>query len=348
MIRKNKLKLKIRLALAYLLYYTGILHLYQMIRLRKKAVVLMYHRVLSDSDRNKSFSHDGIIVDRDTFERHIRFLKKAFHVMALDEFNHRIQNNISFDNYSCLITFDDGWKDNYTDAYPVLRKYDLPATIFLPVDYIGTHDPFWQEKLGQRLYWMHQNRDKVSHDHLKEYHLDGISHFNDDQVRRHIKAFISQKKKDSITSIRQFIEDLSKVVGDKRPASNGKDQIDAFLGWDEVKLMATNGVAFGSHGVHHKILTKVTLDEASEEIAKSKNKIEDKLSKSVTAFSYPNGDYDDGIVNLVSKNGYQLAFTTKKGFVSSFDNPFLINRVNIHNDVTNYIPMFLTRVFGIF
>ena len=343
--RQNKLKYVIKLIVAYCLYLTGILYICKMIWLKNKAIVLMYHRVLSGPEKRKSFSHDGIIVDKNTFEKQIRFLKKTFNVLSLDEFHNRIQIRKPFERYSCLITFDDGWRDNFTHAYPVLKKYKLPAVIFLPVDYIGKNNQFWQEKLIGLLYSVYHSKKPDVQELINKYNLKEVFKHSDGELRLNIHEFVSQKKSESLDNIEKIISDISINLG---PPASAKNNIDTFLDWDQVEHMAKDGISFGSHGVNHKILTKISLDEVTNEIKQSKIKIENQLDSTASSFTYPNGDYSESIVNQVRANGYQLAFSTENGFVTSSDNPFTLKRINIHNDISQNVPMFMMRILGIF
>src|SRR5688572_8924764 len=101
------------------LYYTGLLRLWQSIVLRRKAVVLMYHRVLTGDERSRCGSHPGIVVDRETFALQMDVLKRQFVVLSLDEFTDRVERRQPFPPSSCLITFDDGWRDTFTNALPI-------------------------------------------------------------------------------------------------------------------------------------------------------------------------------------------------------------------------------------
>src|SRR6201999_329515 len=105
------------------LYYSGALWLYAAVKLRGKAVVLMYHRVLpSGAD---SFSHAGIVVTPQTFERHMRFFARHFRLLDLAGFRKELDGG--FGPRACLVTFDDGWQDNHRHALPVLRRHRVPA-----------------------------------------------------------------------------------------------------------------------------------------------------------------------------------------------------------------------------
>ena len=109
-----------RSAVAHGLYYSGVLGLWCRVSLRRRAVVLTYHRVLPDDAVARTWSHPGIVVTRHTFDTHVRTLKRFFRVLSLDEFLDGLERADGFAGPSCLITFDDGWRDTYTEAWPVL------------------------------------------------------------------------------------------------------------------------------------------------------------------------------------------------------------------------------------
>ena len=141
------MRYKAKVILAHLLYALGLLQLWQRIKLNRRAVVLMYHRVLPSEERRQSGSHPAIMVDPQTFDRQMGVLKRRFNVLSLEEFADRIERKVAFESSSCLITFDDGWKDNVIYALPILEKHELSALVFLPVNYIGQKRLFWQEAL---------------------------------------------------------------------------------------------------------------------------------------------------------------------------------------------------------
>ena len=346
----RELKYIVKIIVAYALFYTGILRILMLVKLRRRAIVLIYHRVLSKQMRARTYSHSGIIVDLETFEKQIRYLKIRFKVITLEEFAEKIENGIGFDQPTCLITFDDGWKDNYLHAYPILKKYNMPAAIFLPANYIDSNKQFWQEKLTGMLIAMHHTGREHSDsrqkylDVLKKYNLQGIMSVPDQELRSYIAEEVSRKKKMTYKEIEQMITDLSKNAD---PLGKDYDSGDSIMSWDEIRQMKKNGISFGSHGMNHKIFTKVLQAEVDYEIAESKRVIEKSINEGVSSISYPNGNYSDNIIERVKSSGYRIAFGTEKGFVDVKDNPYALKRVNIHNDVTKNIPMFLSTILGV-
>jgi hypothetical protein len=170
----NHLRYHIKLLLAASLYYSGFLHIILLWRGRQRGVVLLYHRVLPDTEHTASFSSEAIIVSPATFERHLRLLRRHFTIVGTEEFREWLLNGREYPRPPCLITFDDGWKDNLTHAHPLLKSNNLPAVIFLPIDYIGTGKPFWQERLSRLLFRLGQRPELKQHPVVTQHGLGDL------------------------------------------------------------------------------------------------------------------------------------------------------------------------------
>ena len=101
------------------------------------------------------------------------------------------------------------------------------------------------------------------------------------------------------------------------------------------------------HGVAHRILTTIAPADAEREAAESRKTIAEALGADVRSFAYPNGDWNDAVVGGVHRAGYNFAFTTEPGLVSSHDEPFTLRRVNVHDGMSWTMPMFLARILGV-
>jgi peptidoglycan/xylan/chitin deacetylase (PgdA/CDA1 family) len=343
---------RIKVVVSHVLYYLGILHLLQRIRLRRRAVVLMYHRVLVADEQRKTGSHPALVVDRETFADQMALLKKRFHVLSIEEFADRLTRRVPFPPSSCLITFDDGWKDNFTHAFPILKAAELPAVIFLPVNFIGRHRLFAREALThllvQAVSIAAKNPARASE--LRALlRTCGLEHVLDlpasSDPRPGVVEFLSAYRFLSTPTIEPVVEKLSVLLnaGDEL-----RDDTDTFIDWEQVQKMAREGVSFGGHGVEHKVLTQVAPPVAEFEIAESKRVMDAKSQSSPLTFSYPGGGWNPELAAVVKASGYALAFTTDTGHVACTDDPFTLRRLNIHEDVTDSAPMFMARLVGLF
>jgi peptidoglycan/xylan/chitin deacetylase (PgdA/CDA1 family) len=104
--------------------------------LKDKALVLMYHRVLAPDDVPADID-PGMYVTTEAFERHLRYLTANHEVVTLETLFEWMAGRRQFSRIPCAITFDDGWRDNYEQAFPLLQQYNVPATIFLITDHVG-------------------------------------------------------------------------------------------------------------------------------------------------------------------------------------------------------------------
>lgn len=347
----ERAKYAVKIVVSHVLYAVGVLQLWQFFALRRKAVVLMYHRVLTGEERSRTGSHPGIVVDRETFANQMAVLKRRFRVLSVEEFAERMERKIPFEDASCLITFDDGWRDNATHALPILQRHRLPALVFLPVNFIGRRRIFWQEHFThlacQAIMQVRRapNRRERLIEILKPVHLDFVLDLPDQDMRPAVMEAVRQQKGIAMFLVEAALSSLTRELGGR---GDEFEELDGFLDWEQVTSMAQQGISFGGHGAEHRLLTLVPLSEARDEICAAKGVIESRLRERVPTFSYPNGNWSPDVANLVRESGYRMAFTTHPGFVQCDDDRFTIRRINVHESMTKSTPMFLARIVGLF
>ena len=323
-------------------------------RHRGKVLILTYHRVLAQVELQKRYVQPGMYVLNHVFEEHMQFLQEQFQVLSFNELLER-WNKKEWDHKRqyCVITFDDGWLDNYLYAYPVLRKYGLPATVFLATDFIGTHEWFWPEKMA---YLLEQVLDPVlaSAKRAQCYLLveqflgarQGIAHpltaySNGEGII--VDEVIDQCKQLPSEAIQKLINELTAVLEIQLP----KDRL--VLTWDEVVQMSQDGISFGSHSCSHRILTNLSRSEIEMELKASKRELAAKQVYDVPVFCYPNGNCNEEIQNLVRDSGYQAAVGVHRGVEGeSPKNMFELHRIGVHNDIASTIPLFSFHLLGPF
>lgn len=309
----------------------------------------MYHRVLSREEVSRQSVQPGMYVFDTVFFEHMRFLKSNFIVLSFQELLSLWQTE-TLDKQAryCVITFDDGWLDNYLHAYPILQRVGLPATIFLPTDYVGTDQWFWPDQLSFLLNVI--TRSPLTINSLNKIeqalspYLTQDAHVFSQALARHeplMDRMIERCKRMPIEQIRTLIESLASELDIILP----KDRV--IVNWDEVRGMSLNGLSFGSHSCSHRILTTISADEVSEELRRSKEVLLAQGVNYVPVFCYPNGNNDARIQRQVEVCGYEAAVTVQMGVEGlKPKNRFAIHRLGIHNDVTSTIPLFLFRLFG--
>jgi len=309
-------------------------------------LVLMYHRVLP-KDLLSEDIEDGMYVTTDTFECHVQFLIKYFKILPVSELNSpefRSENQKS-KRPVCFVTFDDGWYDFYQYAYPILQKYNIPATIFLTTGYIGTNNWFWTDRIASLLNQVN-SIEKKPIDEINDDSIQVISKIEDiaNQSHGRLSATIRLLKNYKLNKIEHIIERLSQrwnvhlnLVGR------------SFLNWGEITEMSHSGlVEFGSHTNNHNILITLSEEEAYNDINISQQLLLEKslVNKNFQTICYPNGSFNQTIIQTVKRLGFNIAFTTKHDWENYNYNPYEIHRVAIHNDITFNTSLFACRLAG--
>lgn len=312
-----------------------------------KFLVLMYHRIIPHKEAKPGLQA-GMYVEPKTFEIHIQYMKKYFHIIPLSEAMNNFKKSFSLEpKPMCVLTFDDGWFDFYKYAYPILKAHGVPATVFLPTEFIGTENQFWTDALTQLCHWREQEgggrRKKPSSSIPIIDILESSSGTLEIRLERSIEAMkaLPQEK------INRILADLSERW-EIDPTPRGRD----FLTWDEVREMHRSGlVFFGSHSATHRILTTLRDDEIDWELRQSKDRLvaEGVMDPSCLPLAYPNGNYNNKIIHLLKKHEYNLAVTTKKGWVRRSGGGWIfeLDRIGIHQDMASTGAMFGCRILQI-
>jgi peptidoglycan/xylan/chitin deacetylase (PgdA/CDA1 family) len=287
---------------AGLLRASGILHLARNWVRRHGAIVLTFHRVLTDSEVQQTASLPGMIVRSSTFAG---FLKYALQTSEFVDLS-RDPDWQSNGKLKLAVTFDDGWSDNATAAYPSARQYQAPIAIFIVPEKTGTTLPFWPERTATAL-------DRPTGDG------SGRNAMFIERAIEALKELPANEREHRIDQIAGPSEALQAVAS-----------VDRTMSWQQIQELHSGGVTFGSHTSTHEILTMVPPAQAEKEIVSSRTLIQEKLKAPCSLFSYPNGDYSMGVRGLVAAAGYKFAFLNQDPGVWTRDcDPLLIPRVNI-------------------
>ena len=346
----RRLKFVLKWTLAQCLYGSGLFTLLARSRLRGRAVVLMYHRVLTSDEEARSWSHPGIVVRAATFARQIALVRRHLTPLTVEAFVEHLRDGRPFPSGACLVTFDDGWLDTGTVAWPILRAAKVPAVVFLPSDFIGTGAMFWQERLRALLHdvWRTARTDaafaKRAAELLAAHGYGWLLEVSERDIRPALLDGVLARKYGEVEASAVLSTALATLLGD-RPRQAVSD---AFMTWPQVGALAAEGLVFGGHGRTHRLLTDIALDEVAAEAAHSRDAIAGTVGAAPLTFAYPNGNWNAEVAAQVAGSGYLVAFTTENGHVAPADPPLSIRRVNIHESATASPAMFMARVLGLF
>jgi len=298
--------------IANVLHYSGALRLYR--RLNKSITILVYHGISYDKDPL------NMNIAPDIFESQIRYLKKNYKIISLDKAIDIINNKNIDDNY-CVITFDDGYKNNIDFALPILIKYSADATIFVTCDSVESGNFSWS-LLNDAIY----KSNKTDLD-LSKYGIDSLSIVTDvDKLYaiRFLHNILKQLPDEKKKEIQDHI-----VYHEETCGSHEREM----LNWIEiVEMLETGLITIGGHTMSHPILSKVSSQIAFNEIVGCKNIIQSKIGIKVNHFAYPNGrtdDFTDETVRIIKDSGYASACTTAHGINTGTIDLYRLKRVSI-------------------
>jgi hypothetical protein len=150
----------------------------------------------------------------------------------------------------------------------------------------------------------------------------------------YFKSFEKEQIDSLINICDNFMSSANLKINDQRP----------WLSGEEIKEMAQNNISFGSHTHSHLILTNYPPDVIKDELIKSQKILSELVEKPVLSFSYPNGNYNKVIMDILKDLGFKFAVTTRSGIVKKSDNFLALNRYTIHEDLTANIPMLSYRL----
>lgn len=274
--------------------------------------VLLYHRVCDlDNDFWK------LAVSPEHFEIQMKYIKENYNIIKFEDDWSRV------DRKSIVITFDDGYIDNYRYAIPILKKYNIPATFFVSTDNIDTRDEFWWDELSNMVYYTNKLPRNIVY---KEQLL-----FFDTQENKKISCLKIRKillDMDSKTRIKE-LDNLHNIFGFMRRESD----LSRTMNSKEIQELSKMDIfTIGAHTKAHCRLSGLTRDQQFEEIYGSKNVLEEIIQKEINIFSYPFGngqDYSSETVDIVKNCGFKKACVVQGGLFSKDTNDLQIPRNTI-------------------
>jgi peptidoglycan/xylan/chitin deacetylase (PgdA/CDA1 family)/CelD/BcsL family acetyltransferase involved in cellulose biosynthesis len=267
-------------------------------RREPSARILYFHRV---NDENDPFIGG---LSTAAFAQQMKYLARHYRVVSLREATKRLSEGGPPEPV-VAITFDDGYQDNFRNAFPALLRYGLPATIFLATGTVDSRQRPWFEILSLAV-------KRTSHTYI-DLELDLPRRFwmRTEAERLQAKTRIFELVKDLPDAERR--QRVCEIVG---RLGAGEDAEDTMLTWDQIRLMNHNQIDFGGHTVTHPFISRLEPAQAAWEVSECKRRIEQELQMPVEHFAYPNGrpgDFEEWNKQLLREAGYQNAVSTLWG-----------------------------------
>ncbi len=305
---------RLRMLLAACFYYSGLVALVnrKMQRSTRRLIILNYHSAAGENLRQQ-----------------MRYLSRHYRVMhledALEELFQPSKNTLRDKRTPVVLTFDDGYLDNYTYGLQLAHEFHIPFTVFLIPGYIKSGMCFWWLASDSLL-----NRTKVGKVTIEEntYHLPTERQAVAEAIDRRLRCATSVESRET------FLVQLQEALQVSLPARGheGTENTLLPLNWDEIHEMQASGlVSFGAHTMHHPVLGHVIdTEEVSYEVGEARHVLEQHLEQPIRTFAYPIGkmkDIGDAGLSAVSAAGYTWALTTIEELNTVYTPPHLLRRL---------------------
>lgn len=282
-------------------------------RANNKLLVLTYHRVLAD--------YDPVIdeVDAVQFTRQMETLAEYFNVVSLESGLEQMRQG-TLPAGSVCVTFDDGYRDNYDVALPILSALNLHATFFIATGYLGD-GVMWNDVVRQTIKYT-----SLKELDLRDFSMGKILVDSESKKLKIIEKLLDHIKYNSVSRRIELVDRLRQLAEVELSER-------LMMTEEEVKALSEAGMEIGGHTVDHPILTCASEDEARQEITDGKLHLEKMLNRELKFFAYPNGqvgkDYDERHMQFVMDAGFDAALTTNNGVIDKSMGMFDLPRISI-------------------
>jgi peptidoglycan/xylan/chitin deacetylase (PgdA/CDA1 family) len=322
-------KRRLRRVLLRALWVVGLLRLWRFVH-RHHVAVLMIHGVMEDDGQQKWRPLRSRLPLHD-LDRCLAYLARWHTFVSSDEAVEMLAGRAPMRPHSLVITFDDGYRNNLSHALPILRKYGAPATIFVATGHIDHPEPFWFDRLDYALQHGLTQACEVQVG-SKVVRLSGHNRRELEESYRRLRELAKRHVIDD-EHFHRLMDSLSTDL----EAGGGRALGDIFDGddwsavatWDEIAALSGDGVIFGSHTVNHVRLFGVRTDVVRAELAESRQAIERHTRRPCRHLAYPNGAFNDAVVDVARALGYAAAFTTEEGLNRKGDDLLRLRRIHL-------------------
>lgn len=295
--------------------WTGITRVLETLPQRRALIILNYHRI-GNADETP-FDSGVFSATAQQFDSQIAYLKRRFHMATLEEVFAMMRGEAPRGT-SVLITLDDGYLDNYTLAFPILRAHGVQGVFFLPTAFIGTGKLPWWDMIAYIVKQSVKKRIRL------EYPGHTILDLERDGRKRVSMQILRLFTQPAVKDPERFIADLENICEVSRPKDAAAR---CFLDWDEARDMQEQGMSFGSHTHTHEILTKLSPQLQREEARHSREILERELKRAIDTLAYPVGlkhCFSADTVSALEQTGYRAAFSfyggsNRPGKIQPFD-----------------------------
>lgn len=262
--------------------------------------VLAYHRVADPKD-SPTLNPRLISSIPAIFNQQMSYLAKHYHVVSLEAVLDAVENGTRLPSRAVLVTFDDAYSDFTQHAWPILKRFRLPATVFVPTAYPNHPErALWWDRLYRAL-------SETSQTELGSTPIGCLPLGTTNDRHSSLRRLQNYVKTLPHVEAMALVDEICFKLGSKRITEK------SILSWEELRQLAKEGVTLGAHTQTHPILTQLSSHQAREEITGSQQDLKREIGAVLPIFCYPDGAHDEDVVNILHEEGFVLAFTTLDG-----------------------------------
>jgi peptidoglycan/xylan/chitin deacetylase (PgdA/CDA1 family) len=273
---------------------------------RDSLLVLNYHRIGNAED--DLFDPGVFSATADEFNNQIAYLKRHASLVTLDEALAFIDGTLKEKTRRCrvLITFDDGYLDNYEIAFPILRLHGAQGVFFLATSMVGSCQVPWWDHISYLVKTAKSRRFTLC------YPAELVVDIDQNGLMKSLQTILKLYKKPDNSDPARFIRELAEQSkGDDQPGA-----VRRFLNWEEAREMIGGGMAIGSHTDSHTVLSQLDQNQQFVELSNSRAILKEQLGVAVDALAYPVGHRDsfsEQTQRIAREAGYRAAFSRQGG-----------------------------------
>jgi len=305
------------------LHWSGAAYLFSQLSARDSLLVLNYHRIGNPED--DLFDPGVFSATADQFNDQISYLKHGDFLVTLDEALSFVEGTIKEKTRRCrvLITFDDGYLDNYEIAYPILRTHVAQGVFFLATSMVGSCQLPWWDHIAYLMKTARRRRFSLRYPSDLAVDIDGNG------LTESLRTVLKLYKRPENSDPERFIRELGEnSEGDEPPLT-----LRRFLDWDEAREMHRSGMVIGSHTHSHHVLSQLEPDMQYEELSRSRQILRENLGVEADVLAYPVGartSFNSQTQRAVQNAGYRAAFSKYGGTnLPGETTPYDVNRIGI-------------------
>src|SRR5438093_6797739 len=267
--------------------------------------IVCYHRVVESFEKSARYAIPSVLISTEMLERHIDWMAKRYSIVSLDDIGSHLESPRKFPRTPAAITFDDGYSDVYHNALPLLLRKGVPAAVFAVTGLINTAWPQLFDRLYLSLSDLQLRGASVKHTvnivsrsmSIDTNVLDRLKPAGDEPFRV-MSALLKAVPRNHIEKIVAALENgagySAEVLEQMKPMT-----------WNMISKMAGQGITLGSHTTSHALLTSETRETMRMELRESKHALETRLHVPIHHFAYPDGRFNDVVVEAARSAGYR-------------------------------------------